>query len=149
MTSKLARIGMVSVMVGLMACASSAFAQATAEGRDSTILVQYASSHDAPGTTANAVSAGTGANNQTSYGSVARPANDQSTMSSQELAADTPAGRLESKVRGDNNSVRGRSLSETPPCLGAGHYYGASVVNSVPSSCFLGNSGPAPLGGLF
>ena len=33
--------------------------------------------------------------------------------------------------------------------IGAGHYYVASVVNSVASSCFLGNQGPGPLGGAF
>jgi hypothetical protein len=78
MKSKLLRIGIVSMMVGLMACASSAFAQAAGEESDKTILVQYALPNGSPGpiSAVKAASMGTGANNQMSYGPVARPTNE-------------------------------------------------------------------------
>src|ERR1700738_36158 len=106
MKSKLLRIGIVSMTVGLMACASSAFAQAAGEERDKTILVQYALPNESPGPTSavNAASVGTAANQQMSYGPVARSANDRSPISAQQIADDTPARWLESKARGHDES---------------------------------------------
>lgn len=140
MKSQLVRIGIVSLMVGLMAFASSAYAQSTPEVSDRTIAPETA----APPPIVAA------ADTQMPYGPEARPASNQPVVSPRQLAADTPAAWLERETqRGSTTNPGGRGPSETPPCLGAGHYYDASVVNSVPSSCFAGNSGPAPLGGLF
>jgi hypothetical protein len=149
MKSKLAVSAMVTLIAGSMAFASSAFAQATAEGNDRTVLIQHAPSTDTPRSTTppNSAAVGMTANKASPYGSVARPANDQSAISPQEVAAQDPPRGFESKARGENNGARAIGMPETPPCFRAKHYYSASVVNSVPSSCFLGNSGPAPLGG--
>jgi hypothetical protein len=151
MKSKLALIGVVSLLFGQIAPASSsAFAQSTAEGSNKSILDQHASPANAPGTTAsgNVAPVGAAAYNGTSYGRGARPANNQSTISPQRLAGDPPASFRGGKAGRESESIRGRSVLETPPCLGAGHYYVASVVNSVESSCFLGDKGPGPLGGF-
>jgi hypothetical protein len=152
MKSKLAASAMVTLIAGSMAFASSAFAQATAEGNGRTVLIQHAPSTDTPRSTTppNSAAVGMTANKASPYGSVARPANDQSAISPQEVAAQDPPRGFESKARGENNgarAIRAIGMPETPPCFRAKHYYSASVVNSVPSSCFLGNSGPAPLGG--
>ena len=151
MKGKLAIFGVVSLMFGQIALASSsAFAQSTAEGSNKSILDQHTSPTNAPGTTASANSGpvGAAANNGMPDGPGAHPANNQSTISPQQLAGDPPASFLGGKAGRESESIRGRSVLETPPCLGAGHYYVASVVNSVESSCFLGDKGPGPLGGL-
>ena len=74
-------------------------------------------------------------------------AKDQSASDSERLAPDPAAPLLEGQARREDDSFRSATISEVP-CLGGGHYYVASVVNSVPSSCFLGNKGPAIPGGL-
>jgi hypothetical protein len=142
MKSKLVTIGKVSLIAGLMtfassAFASSAFAQAKAEGRDPTIIILYASSANAAGSTTLAKAAPVGAaDDRRSDGPVARPVNYQSAAGSQQIPSDPPSNWMEPTFRRD-----------TSQCLGA-HLYGASVVNSVPSSCFLGNSGPTLPGGV-
>jgi hypothetical protein len=149
MKSKLAASAMVTLIAGSMAFASSAFAQATAEGNNSTVLVQHAPLTDTPGSTTppNTTIVGMTANKASPYGSAARPASDKSAISSQEVAAQDPPRGFESKAGEENNGAPAIGTPEKLPCFRAKHYYSASVVNSVPSSCFLGNSGPAPLGG--
>jgi hypothetical protein len=148
MKSKLAACAMVTMIASSMAFAFSAFAQATGEGNNRTVLIQNAPATNMPGNIASPSTAvvGTTANRQLSYGTAGRLTNDQSATSSQEVAAQGPARWFESEARGDNTSARSVGMAKTPPCLSARHYYSASVVNSVPSSCFLANSGPAPLG---
>jgi hypothetical protein len=147
MKSKLVTIGIVSLTAGLMAFVSSAFAQARAEGSNKTISL-YAPSTDASKTTVsgNSAPAVAATDSQMSYRRMVGPANTQSAVSSQQIAAETPEHWLESKARRDKDSLRSRGIPETLPCLGGGHYYALSVVNSVPSSCFLGNSGPGAFG---
>jgi hypothetical protein len=149
MKSKLATSAMVTLIAGSMALSSSAFAQATAEGNGRTVLIQHAPPTDTPRSTTppNTAAVGMTANKQLSFGPADRAANDQSAISSQEVAAQDPPRWFGSKARGENDGTRAAGMPETPPCFRARHYYSASVVNSVPSSCFLGNSGPAPLGG--
>jgi len=159
MKSKLAMIGTLSLMLGLIVSlsATSACAQPAADMSDrtitvSTIIVRYAASANASQAAAPAEAApvAAAADTQMPYRPAAHPASNQPTFSSRQIAADTPTAWLERKVqRGNKTGAGGRGPSDTPPCLGAGHYYDASVLNSVPSSCFAGNSGPAPLGGLF
>jgi hypothetical protein len=152
MKSKLGIIGVVSVILGQLALAgSSASAQATAEGSSRTIPIQYTSSADAPGSasSANATPLGAAASGRMSYQPGAGPANNQSTISSQQLAGDPPTPLPRRNAGRESDSARDRGVLEAPPCLGAGHFYVASVVNSVSSSCFLGNQGPGPLGGAF
>jgi hypothetical protein len=158
MKSKLTTIGTISLMLGLIVSLSTSATHAlpATDMSDrtitvSTIIVRYAASADASRTAAPAETApvAAAADTQMPYTPSARPASNQPTVSSRQIATDTPAGWLEREAQRGNQTGAGRGLSETPPCLGAGHYYDASVVNSVPSSCFAGNSGPAPLGGLF
>jgi hypothetical protein len=148
MKSKLAACAMITLIAGSMAFASSAFAQTTAEGNNSTGLIQYAPLTDTPGSSAppNTTVVGMTANKASPYGSAVRPANDKSAISSQEVAAQDPPRGFESKPGEENNGAP-IGAPEKLPCFRAKHYYSASVVNSVPSSCFLGNSGPTPLGG--
>ena len=93
--------------------------------------------------------AGTVVDNRTSSSATASQAGTQSASNTQQIAADSPSRWLESVARGDKDSLRGKGIPEKDPCLTGGHYYERPVVNSVPSSCFLGNSGPGAFGIAF
>jgi hypothetical protein len=148
MKSKLAASAMVTLIAGSMAFASSAFAQATAEGNDRTVLIQHAPSTDTPRSTTPPNSAAVGMTANKPHRTdpwLARQMINRRSACRKSLPKTLHA--FESKTRGENNGARAIGMPETPPCFRAKHYSSASAANSVPSSCFLGNSGPAPLGG--
>jgi hypothetical protein len=116
----------VGLLIKLSAIAVPAFAQPTAERRTSQPVAEL-----------RAGSAGLGAGPERQLASDEsghRIANKQSISHT-----GPPKSWLESKADDYSYGTYGRGMPGS--CFMPGHYYVASVVNSVPPSCFLGNSG--------